>query len=102
MNGHWLKGSNLVLDGVATLLSREIATDSFFIVTNTILLPNLNGASSVPTEFKFCGLKSRLKRNPEPVFLNVYGAPGIDSKEWIPPAYVAWRVGPITLFLLGS
>ncbi len=24
---------------------------------------------------------------------------GIDSKEWIPPAYVAWRAGTITLFL---
>jgi hypothetical protein len=27
---------------------------------------------------------------------------GIDSKEWIPPAYVAWRAGTMTLFLLGS
>ncbi len=27
--------------------------------------------------------------------------PGIESKEWIPPAYVAWRAGTITLFLLG-
>jgi hypothetical protein len=29
-------------------------------------------------------------------------SPGIDSKEWIPPAYVAWRAGTITLFLLSS
>ncbi len=28
-------------------------------------------------------------------------SPGIDSKERIPPAYVAWRAGTITLFLLG-
>ncbi len=28
-------------------------------------------------------------------------SPGIDSKELIPPAYVAWRAGTITLFLLG-
>jgi hypothetical protein len=28
--------------------------------------------------------------------------PGIDSNELIPPAYVAWRAGTITLFLLGS
>jgi hypothetical protein len=28
--------------------------------------------------------------------------PEIDSKESIPPAYVAWRAGTITLFLLGS
>jgi hypothetical protein len=33
----------------------------------------------------------------EPIFLNVYGA-----KELIPPAYVAWWAGTITLFLLGS
>ncbi len=29
-------------------------------------------------------------------------SPGIDSKERIPPAYVTWRAGTITLFLLGS
>ncbi len=29
-------------------------------------------------------------------------SPWIDSKGWIPPAYVAWRAGTITLFLLGS
>jgi hypothetical protein len=28
--------------------------------------------------------------------------PGIDSKVLIPPAYVAWRAGKITLFLVGS
>jgi hypothetical protein len=29
-------------------------------------------------------------------------SPGIDSKESIPPAYVAWRASTTTLFLLGS
>ncbi len=29
-------------------------------------------------------------------------SPGIDSKEWFPPPYVAWRAGTITLFLIGS
>ncbi len=29
-------------------------------------------------------------------------SPGIDSKKLIPPAYVAWRAGTTTLFLLGS
>ncbi len=29
-------------------------------------------------------------------------SPGIDFKEGIPPAYVAWRAGTITLFLLGA
>jgi hypothetical protein len=28
--------------------------------------------------------------------------PGIDAKEWIPPAYVVWRAGTKTLFLLGA
>ncbi len=27
---------------------------------------------------------------------------GIDSKESVPPAYVSWRAGTATLFLLGS
>jgi hypothetical protein len=26
-------------------------------------------------------------------------SPGIDSKEWIPPAYVAWRAGMIILYI---
>jgi hypothetical protein len=29
-------------------------------------------------------------------------SPGINSKESIPPAFVAWRAGTTTLFLLGS
>ncbi len=29
-------------------------------------------------------------------------SPGIDAKASIPPAYVAWRAGTITLFLLGG
>jgi hypothetical protein len=29
-------------------------------------------------------------------------SPRIDSKESIQPAYVAWRAGTTTLFLLGS
>jgi hypothetical protein len=29
-------------------------------------------------------------------------SPGIDAKASIPPAYVAWRAGTITLFLLGA
>ncbi len=29
-------------------------------------------------------------------------SPGFDSMASIPPAYVAWRAGTITLFLLGA
>ncbi len=29
-------------------------------------------------------------------------SPGIDSNDTIPPAYVTWRPGTTTLFLLGS
>ncbi len=36
-----------------------------------------------------------------PIFKRLW-SPGIGSKEWIPPAYVTWRAGTITLFLLGS
>ncbi len=53
---------------------------------------------------------SRYAKTSRPYSAILYGArifkrlwsPGIDSKEWIPPAYVAWRAGTITLFLLGS
>jgi hypothetical protein len=41
------------------------------------------------------------KRQVEPVFLNVYGAWN-RFQGMNPPAYVAWRAGTITLFLLGS
>jgi hypothetical protein len=35
-------------------------------------------------------------------FFNLLRIPRIDSMESIPPAYVAWRAGTTTLFLLGS
>jgi hypothetical protein len=35
----------------------------------------------------------RVTPNSEPVFVNVYGAQGIDSEESISPAYVVWRAG---------
>ncbi len=38
----------------------------------------------------------------EPDFFNLGGEKGINSKLSIPPAYLAWRAGTITLFLLGS
>ncbi len=34
---------------------------------------------------------------PEPEFINFYGV-----HESIPPAYVAWRAGTTTLFIIGS
>ncbi len=40
--------------------------------------------------------------SPEPGFFKLLRRPRIDSKESIPPAYVAWRAGTATLFLLGS
>ncbi len=42
------------------------------------------------------------QRRPEPKFIIFFRIPEIDAKESIPPAYVAWRTGTITLFLLGS
>jgi hypothetical protein len=35
-------------------------------------------------------------------YFKLLKSPGIDSKESVPPAYVAWRAGMATLFLLGS
>jgi hypothetical protein len=63
-----------------------------------------------PAGYLFGGIESlelitvpvfvNLLRRPEPVILNVYGAQELIPRD--PPAYVAWRAGTITLFLLGS
>ncbi len=50
--------------------------------------------------FIVCGLSS-IHYNRARTFKCLWG-PGIDSKEWIPPAYVAWRDGTKTLFFLGA
>jgi hypothetical protein len=39
---------------------------------------------------------------PEPEFFNFLRSPEIDTKQRVPPAYVAWRAGTITMILLGS
>ncbi len=46
-------------------------------------------------------LSANSKINRDRIFKRLW-SPGIDSKEWIPPAYLAWRASTITLFLLGS
>ncbi len=57
--------------------------------------------------------RSRIYIQPKPAILQILHtararifkrlwSPGIDSKEWIPPAYVVWRAGTITLFLFSS
>jgi hypothetical protein len=63
--------------------------------------------------YKTHGLASDAQKCPDPDWVildpkhwprifKLLRGPGIDSKESIPPAYVAWRAGTITLFLLGS
>jgi hypothetical protein len=47
-------------------------------------------------------IKSKRKLTDQSPYFKRLWSPGIDSKEWIPPAYVPWRAGTITLFLLGS
>jgi hypothetical protein len=46
-------------------------------------------------------LKLETQLNRARIFKRLW-SPGIDSKASIPPAYVAWRAGTITLFLLGA
>ncbi len=52
------------------------------------------GTSTIGTRFFGVFLRAR-------IFKRLW-SPGIDSKASIPPAYVAWRAGTITLFLLGA
>jgi hypothetical protein len=47
-------------------------------------------------------LVSNLKADIRDGIFKLLRSPGIDSKEPILPAYVAWQAGTTTLFLLGS
>ncbi len=63
-----------------------------------------------PEFFNFGGAQESIPRNQfrhagcvawARIFKRLW-SPRTDSKEWIPPAYVAWRAGTRTLFLLGA
>ncbi len=64
--------------------------------TKTVMLCKLNISKSQGKVSRRLAFVHRAR-----TFKCLWGS-GIDSKEWIPPAYVAWRAGTITLFLLGS
>jgi hypothetical protein len=53
-------------------------------------------------DIQICSLKIHVVTGIRARIFKRLWSPGIDSKEWIPPAYVAWRTGTITLFLLGA
>jgi hypothetical protein len=59
------------------------------------------GSYSTLRDVRWTPSHSQMDRGqcPEPVFLKRLWSPGSDSKEWIPPASVAWRAGTINLFL---
>ncbi len=93
-----------IVTPLLVLFKNMIVTNEYGMVIIEILCPPIinwllpsGGVCTFPS--RFLGGWSSLQ--PGPVFLNVW-SPGIDSKEWIPPAYVSWRAGTITLFLLGS
>jgi hypothetical protein len=68
-------------------------------ISQCISPPQGTGQLGILTNFPFAVLvmqnafKSRI--------FKLLWSPRIDSKEPIPPAYVAWLAGTITLFLLG-
>jgi hypothetical protein len=50
-------------------------------------------------------LKQEWKKSPSVTRAGIFKplwSPGIDAKASTPPAYVAWRAGAITLFLVGA
>ncbi len=67
--------------------------------TWTVFPPPLIWILDVLCAYTYCTLYSKFTK---PVFWKLLWSPGINSKEWIRPVYVAWRAGTITLFLLGS
>jgi hypothetical protein len=63
-------------------------------VEQTRLIPEIGKIEAKKTNWM------EVKRT-EAVFLKLLWSPGIDSKELIPPAYVAWRADTPTLLLFG-
>ncbi len=59
-----------------------------------------NNTENIPTYAHCIGQRSETPCRAR--IFKLLRSPGIDSKESIPPAYVAWRAGTIALFLLGS
>jgi hypothetical protein len=55
----------------------------------------------VEVGFKPSFVREFIKKTRARIF-NLLRSPRMDAKESIPPAYVAWRAGTSTLFLLGS
>jgi hypothetical protein len=62
-----------------------------------LIFPTLTTLKSFLSSCKFLNIVIYRAR----IFKRLW-SPGIDSKASIPPAYVAWRAGTITLFLLGA
>jgi hypothetical protein len=81
-------------------LKRERDMGFFMIdLSREICKPDLKltfTANSIKESLPEFGLKSR------DIIFKLLRCPGIDSKESIPPAYVAWRASATTLCLLGS
>ncbi len=73
-----------------SLLASRTVISRLFSVHLSSLLYN---KSCTGTSFHACYLSSHRVR-----IYKRFRSPGIDSKELMPPAYVAWRAGTITLF----
>ncbi len=56
---------------------------------------------AVEVGFKPSFVREFIKKTRARIF-NLLRSPRMDSKESVPPAYVAWWAGKTTLFLLGS
>jgi hypothetical protein len=55
----------------------------------------------LPLTIKYWRMNSCEQASRARIF-KLFRSPRVDSKESIPPTYVAWRAGTITLFLLSS
>jgi hypothetical protein len=82
------------------ILKSSISSHRIAVAKN--LFHNENGIHAWGLQkFNNSGSETYFSKEPEPVFLNVFGAQE-STKALTPPAFVAWRADTITLFLLGT
>ncbi len=88
-------------EGIATNEAGSILVDWLGGWWSPGIKPELGKKTRCNQEPRWSGDRGGMGRRNQCRYFYILGTPGIDTKESIPPAYVAWRAETKALFLLG-